>query len=70
MLMRYVHECYEEMLAGNADASYPDADSDVTLNKCYANTDADLCIKIMSLCCIGEGLQKLFLCSMFMAIEL
>ena len=30
MLMRYVHECYEEMLAGNADASYPDADSDVT----------------------------------------
>ena len=30
MLIRYVHECYEEMLAGNADTSYPDADPDVT----------------------------------------
>ena len=42
----------EEMLAVNADADarYPDADSDATyLNKGYADTD--LCIRIMSLYC-------------------
>ena len=41
------------MLAGYADpdASYPDADPDATfLNTGYADTDADLCIRIMSLC--------------------
>ena len=32
----------EEMLAGNADASYPDAVAD--------DTDAESCIRIMSLC--------------------
>ena len=39
----------EEMLAGYADpdAGYPD-----NLNTGYADTDADLCIRIMSLCCI------------------
>ena len=32
MLMRYVHECNEETLAGNADAdaSYPNADTEDT----------------------------------------
>ena len=42
------------MLAGYADpdASYPDADPDaLNLNTGYADTDADLCIRIMSLCC-------------------
>ena len=37
--------------------SYPDADPDATyvlnLNTGYADTDTDLCIKIMSLCCIN-----------------
>ena len=46
----------EEMLAGYADpdASYPDAAPDailLNLNTGYADTDADLCIRIMSLCC-------------------
>lgn len=30
MYLGYVHECYEETLAGNADTSYPDAAPDVT----------------------------------------
>ena len=39
----------EEMLAGYAD---PDADPDaLNLNTDYADTDADSCIRIMSLCC-------------------
>ena len=45
----------EEMLAGYADpdASYPDADPVLlNLNAGYADTDADLCIRIMSFCCI------------------
>ena len=45
------------MLAGYADSdsSYPHADPDMllNLNTGYADTDADLCIKIMSLCCIN-----------------
>ena len=44
----------EEMLAGYADpdASYPDAVLMLqNLNTGYADTDADLCIRIMSLCC-------------------
>ena len=41
----------EEMLAGNADAdaSYLDA-YPTYLNTGYADTDADLCIRSMSLC--------------------
>ena len=45
---------YEEMLAGYADldAGYPDDDPDaLNLNTSYADTDADSCIRIMSLCC-------------------
>ena len=38
------------MLAGNADASYPDPDV-LYLNTGYANADTDLCIRIMSLYC-------------------
>ena len=46
----------EEMLADNADASYLDADLDATnLNTDYADTDADLCIRTMSLCCTCKG---------------
>ena len=44
----------EEMLAGYADpdARYPYADPDATLfEQGYADTDADLCIRIKSLCC-------------------
>ena len=43
----------EEMLAGYADpdASCPGADLMLlNLNTGYADTDADLCIRIMSLC--------------------
>ena len=42
-----------EMLAGYADpdVSYPDADPDDNLNTGNADTDADLCIRIRSLCC-------------------
>ena len=45
----------EEMLAGYADrdAGYPDVDPDaINLHTGYADTDADVCISIMSLCCI------------------
>ena len=45
----------KEMLTGNADAdaSYPDADPDAHkfFNTGYADSDADLCMRIMSLCC-------------------
>ena len=45
----------EEMLAGyaNPDASQPDADPDAALfeYRFYADTDADLCMRIMSLSC-------------------
>ena len=64
MLMRHVH--YKEMLAGYAD---PDACILTlilmlpNLNTGYADiqviqdTDADLCIRIMSLCCIDCALS-------------
>ena len=50
---------YEEMLAGYADPDvrYPDVDN---FNAGYA--DADLCSKIMSLCCIMfNKIQRIFL---------
>ena len=40
-----------QMLAGNADASYLDANPDATWNTGYADADTDLCIRIMSLYC-------------------
>ena len=47
----------EEMLAGYADpdAGYPDAYPNVTW---YADTDADLCIRIMFLCCTCKNTNK------------
>ena len=45
----------KEMLVGNADdhANYPDAYPDATnFNTDYADTDDDLFIKIMCLCCM------------------
>ena len=43
----------EEILAGNADASFPVANPDATLfETVYADTDIDLCIRIMSLYCM------------------
>ena len=51
---------YEEMLVGydDPDAGYPDADPDVIyLNTDYTDTDADLCIRVMSLCCMYIILQ-------------
>ena len=49
----------EEMLAGYADpdATYPDPDA-TYLNTCCTDTDADLCIRIMSLCCGGDTLKN------------
>ena len=48
----------EEMFAGYADpdASFPDAEPNATLITCYADTDADLCIRIMFLCCTSMEL--------------
>ena len=52
----------EEIFAGYADpgASYPDADPDaiLNLNTGYADTDAYLCIRIMSLCCIIKTIPE------------
>ena len=67
MQIRQCFECYkacpwmlynEEMFAGYADhdASFPDAEPDATLNTGYADTDADLCIRIMILCCTSMEL--------------
>ena len=49
---------HEKILGCNADANYPDADpvaktklAQINLNTYYADTDADLCIRFMSLCC-------------------
>ena len=53
----------EEMLAGNADpyANYPNADPGVlNLNTCYADIDADLCIRIMSLCRASFRVRQIF----------
>ena len=61
----------EEMLAGYADpdASYPDADPDATnLSTVYADADADLWIRIMSLCCRCGTLKNPY-CSVAMRAE-